>query len=62
MELHDKEVRYDLWCHKCKFYDSMKTEENSDGTIALDISNECNDCLNTPSNTDSHKPVHFKEK
>lgn len=63
MEYHDKEVRFDIFCPKCEFNALDKIDRsNSDGTIFLDYCEECHDCLNNPTNTDSHKPVRFKEK
>ena len=50
MEDHTKEVRCDLYCKDCEHY---KDDESTD---------PCNECLNEPSNINSHKPVYFKEK
>lgn len=50
MECQNKEVFYKDWCHKCQF---EKVDEGED---------PCNDCLNHPSNLNSHKPTEFKEK
>lgn len=44
------EVRFDIWCPKCKYKDRKET---------LD---PCNDCLDSPSNIDSTKPVMFVKK
>ncbi len=49
MESKTKEVRFDLYCKTCKDY---KLEESQD---------PCNECLNEPSNEDSHKPVNWRE-
>lgn len=62
MEYHDKEVYYHRYCPTCEHKDEWKTGENSDGTTFLDLCDACHDCLNSPYNTDSHKPVYFKEK
>lgn len=45
----DKIVDYDEYCHKCQHFNFV------------DWDYPCNDCLNTPVNTDSHKPLYFKE-
>ena len=50
MELIDKEVRFDLWCNKCKWHHLPETED------------PCDICLENPSNEWSHKPVYFEEK
>ena len=50
MELTTKEVRFDLWCKKCKH--RMK-KENKD---------PCWECLDEPMNENSHKPLYFEEK
>nr|DAL27831.1 MAG TPA_asm: hypothetical protein [Caudoviricetes sp.] len=47
--LTEKEVYYDPYCRMCKHFEFP---EDSD---------ECNECLNTPVNENSHKPIHFKE-
>lgn len=44
-----KEVRYDIYCNKCKYKDNP---ENTD---------PCWDCLTNPVNWNSKKPVYFKE-
>ena len=48
---HEKEVYFHLYCPKCK----NKDVEESDPY------GKCNDCLNEPVNTDSHKPLYFEE-
>lgn len=49
----EKIVKYDLYCKKCQHY----AEKGKDG-----LENEkCEDCLATPGNVDSHKPVNYKE-
>lgn len=45
-----KEVRYDEYCKKCMYEDLDESQD------------PCDDCLNEPSNTDSHKPVCYKER
>lgn len=44
-----KEVRFDLYCSKCKNYEKSEAED------------PCWDCLNEGWNEDSHKPVYFEE-
>lgn len=46
---NEKEVRYDIYCKKCKYKDNP---ENTD---------PCWDCLTNPVNWHSKKPVYFKE-
>lgn len=45
-----KEVYYNLYCNKCVHKDLDDAED------------PCDECLATPMNIDSHKPVYFKEK
>lgn len=47
---HEKIVRFDIWCKKCKFKD--KSEEDD----------PCFDCLAETVNFESTKPVKFEEK
>ena len=49
MELIDKEVYFNEWCPKCKYFKAPDGED------------PCNTCLNNPSNYHSHKPVKFEE-
>jgi len=49
MESKTKEVRFDIYCKTCKNY---KLDESQD---------PCNECLNEPSNENSHKPVNWEE-
>ena len=46
----EKEVYFDQYCPKCEHEDKPSHEE------------PCNDCLNNPSNINSHKPVNWKKK
>lgn len=46
----EKEVYFDQYCHLCQSYGL--TEDQS----------PCDECLGTPTNTDSHCPVNFKVK
>ena len=50
MEQLYKEVYYHDYCKKCKHENVKDTED------------PCNECLDTPINLYSHKPVNFKEK
>lgn len=50
MEDEYKEVYFDQYCKSCKYY---KAKEYKD---------PCNECLNTPVNLYSHKPVKWHEK
>lgn len=45
-----KEVYFYKYCKTCQYRDNKEDEE------------PCDECLNEPSNTYSHKPVYFKEK
>lgn len=45
-----KEVRFDLYCKKCKNMDLGENEE------------PCNSCLTEYTNYNSIKPVHYTEK
>lgn len=49
MEYPYKEVYFDKYCPKCE--NRTKTESDD----------PCWDCLNEPSNVESHKPIFFKE-
>lgn len=50
MEGDYKEVYFDQYCIKCKY---INDDEN-------DPESPCWDCLENPTNQDSHKPVNFK--
>lgn len=50
MEIVEKEVFFDEYCNKCKFWDKQESED------------PCHECLNNFTNTYSHKPVMFKPK
>lgn len=50
MEFEYKEVRFDLYCEKCKHWEKKDWED------------PCNDCLAVPANLHSHKPVNYEEK
>ncbi len=49
-EIRDVEVRFDIWCKKCK---DAKTPEEKD---------PCNECMDHFYNQGSTKPIYFKEK
>lgn len=45
----DKEVYFNQYCITCKYKDLLESDD------------PCDECLNYPSNTDSHKPVNWKK-
>lgn len=49
-DLNEKEVRFDIYCQKCKHHDEPETED------------PCDYCMSEPSNWGSEKPIMFKEK
>lgn len=48
-ELNLKEVRFDVWCPKCRYYETNEVED------------PCNWCLSQGWNVDSTKPINFVE-
>lgn len=46
----EKEVYFVVYCPRCQHWLKFGTEE------------PCNECLHHPNNTNSHKPINFKEK
>lgn len=46
-----KEVYFDKYCQRCEFKDVSESDPNG----------ACWDCLESPANVDSHKPLYFKE-
>lgn len=46
----EKFVAFDVWCSLCKDKDTLETDD------------PCNECLTSPVNEDSTKPICFKEK
>ena len=50
MDNDQKEVYFDKYCETCKYLNLDESEY------------PCYECLNYPSNTNSHKPVYWKEK
>lgn len=46
----NKIVEFSEYCYKCKNKDVVETED------------PCNECLKTPVNEDSHKPINFEEE
>lgn len=51
--MDEKEVYFNLYCKTCLY----ATKVDTDGAL-LEV---CDDCLGTPMNTNSHKPVNYKE-
>ena len=49
MQENKKEVRFDIYCKKCKFANTSASN------------NPCNECLGHPSNEGSHVPVNFNQ-
>ena len=49
MDASNKEVRFDLYCHKCKNYGTKEVEE------------PCNSCLEIGMRFGTEKPVEFVE-
>ena len=45
-----KEVYFHKYCKNCQYRDNKEDEE------------PCDECLNEPWNTNSHKPLYFKDK
>ena len=50
MEIIDREVRFDIWCQRCKHYQTPEEKE------------PCDECLEYPYNTQSSKPVKWEDK
>jgi hypothetical protein len=50
MEGNLKEVYFDQYCPTCENKDKPEGDD------------PCNECLDTPANVDSHKPINYKEK
>lgn len=44
-----KEVYFGIWCNKCKHKDKLEAES------------PCWECLDEPSNEDSHRPQYYEE-
>ena len=44
----DKEVYFDQYCETCEYW------------LLNDADEPCNECLDNPTNTESHKPVNYK--
>ena len=49
-DIREKEVRFDLYCEKCKYKGRKESEE------------PCDECLEHGVNDASHKPVKFEAK
>jgi predicted adenine nucleotide alpha hydrolase (AANH) superfamily ATPase len=54
MESKEKEVYYDQYCGTCVYADQV----DKDGLPV----EKCEECLSTPTNIDSHRPINYKEK
>jgi len=52
MEGDYKFVEFDKYCDTCKHYKEDEADPKS----------KCFDCLMTPVNVDSHKPVHYEKE
>jgi hypothetical protein len=50
MQTETKFVCYEKYCPLCKNSNVSETED------------PCNECLTTPANINSHKPINFEEK
>ena len=50
MDNNQKEVYFWEYCKTCKYADTVETDD------------PCNECLNNPSNENSHKPVRWEDK
>lgn len=49
MDQVEREVRFDIYCPKCKY---KKTPE---------VMDPCNECLDYPMNINTEKPIHYQE-
>lgn len=49
-EIIYKEVRFDMYCDSCLFKDKK------------DFEDPCNECLDTPYNEHTRKPINYKEQ
>ena len=47
----NKEVFFEVYCPRCQYKGVSESDPNG----------KCRDCLESPVNVDSHKPVNFKE-
>lgn len=50
METGWKIIKYDEWCHKCKYQKNAATEE------------PCNECIAECARYQNSRPLNFKEK
>lgn len=50
MSGNTKEVNFNKYCNCCQYRDLDETQD------------PCDDCLATPMNTDSRKPINWKEE
>lgn len=49
LELHDKEVRFDIFCKRCKHQYEAEGDD------------PCNDCLSRPYRLGTKKPIRYEE-
>ena len=45
-----KEVRYDVYCPKCQYYEKSEAED------------PCYECLDQGWNENTHRPIYYEEK
>lgn len=50
MEITDKIVDFKKYCETCKYKDLKEVED------------PCNECLDNPTNVNTHKPMYYKEE
>ena len=50
MVIENREVRFDIWCAKCKHKDVPEEKD------------PCNECLDEGYNIESERPVRYEEK
>lgn len=51
-----KIVKYEDYCTTCKHFKELDKSKNPD------LENDfCNECLNTPTNINSRKPINYKQ-
>jgi len=49
MQTETKEVYFNVYCKTCKYQPKAEHED------------PCHDCLSTPANINSHKPINYEE-
>lgn len=50
MDIHEKEVRFDLYCQTCRYRDTDAADD------------PCDECLMNPVNEGSVKPVNYEKE